>query len=183
MPGPRHRLPAPLPTELKHFATPNRYLGYVTHVCDGDAIRADLYLGLNIILQDRHIRFLGIDAPELIGTDKFAAHESRRQLRVLIEKTWVGVETLLDQTGKFGRLLAVIYKPLNESLLCVNKWMCDQGLARPMKVNRYFDRQVDTMQHFHKGCSLCNSFMLPTVGQVRHQTNKNANASLTKHGE
>ena len=162
--------PAPLPDELKAWATPTRYNAYVTHVCDGDAFKCDIYLGINVVLKSHHVRMLGIDAPELNGADKFAGQHARRQLTTLLNEQWVGLHTFNDQPGKYGRLLAVVYVNVDDTLICVNRWACDQGLARPMKVNRYFDATTHTLPLHLKRCPTCTSFEQLTLGQAAPAT-------------
>ncbi len=159
-------LPKPVPEELKAWATPTRYNAYVVHVCDGDAFKCDVYLGLNVVLRNHHVRLLGIDAPEIHGAQKFAGHHSRRELTTLINEKWVGLQTLDDQPGKYGRLLAVVYLPRDNTMMCVNRWTCDQGHARPMKVNRYFDATTHTLPLHEPRCETCNSFEQRTLGQA-----------------
>ncbi|HEC67183.1 MAG TPA: hypothetical protein ENI23_18045 [bacterium] len=52
------------------FALDFIYPAKLERIIDGDTIVADLYLGLNVILDDQHIRFYGIDAWETRGEER-----------------------------------------------------------------------------------------------------------------
>ena len=108
---------------------------------------------------------LGIDAPELVGVEKFSAQHSQRELSKLILNNWIGLETYCDQTDKHGRFLGVVWTMHDANLINVNRWMLDQNLAKPLKINRWFDARPEHMTPLLKRCDQCNSFTRPTPGQ------------------
>ena len=88
------------------------YNAHVTKVYDGDTITVDIYLGLGICKKKERIRLFGINTPEIRGgTDETKAQgiAARDALRVWILNKQIVLKTIKDKTGKYGRLLGVIY--------------------------------------------------------------------------
>lgn len=49
----------------------------VTRVIDGDTLVADVSIGWGIVLPQRHLRIINIDAPELRGTERYKGEAAR----------------------------------------------------------------------------------------------------------
>ena len=106
---------------------PYLYWALCTGVYDGDSVTLDISLGLGVHLHDQKIRLYGIDTPEIRGTKRPAGLVARDRLRELVLNEWVLVETIFDRTGKYGRLLGVLYK----DGVNINELLLDEGLAEP----------------------------------------------------
>lgn len=105
------------------------YRATIRSVYDGDTCRLDLDLGFGVWLRNQPVRLLGIDTPELRGSDRPAGLAARDYLRGLLpEGREVVVETERDATGKYGRWLARIWHP--DLPVSVNQHMIDVGHAR-----------------------------------------------------
>lgn len=97
------------------------YRAIVQGVYDGDTITVDLDLGLWTWRKGEKLRLFGIDTPELRGPERDEGLAVRDWLREQIPiGSEIVVETIRDKSGKFGRLLAVIWKEgrnINEELV------------------------------------------------------------------
>lgn len=174
MPPTMRRLYPNLPDELKQWAGPDYFIGHCTKVSDGDTIHARIQLGFGVELPNVRIRLLGIDAPELVGANKQQGQNSRTQLHRLLHNEWIGVQTYADQCCKYGRELAIVWHYREAQLININQWMLDNNLAKPLKVNRFFDGRSVHCPALHPRCEKCNSFILPTLGNqpLAKQTNE-----------
>lgn len=80
---------------------------------DGDTVTMDIDLGMGIWLRGQKLRLYGINTPEMRGgTDesKERAREAKNYVsRMLSGAQDILVETIKDKSGKYGRLLAVIW--------------------------------------------------------------------------
>ena len=89
------------------------YAAEVVSVYDGDTIRMDVDLGMNIWLRNVSVRVNGIDAPELTTE---AGKVARNFAKTLLKpKTKVVIKTTRDKKEKYGRYLAEITLPSGES--------------------------------------------------------------------
>ena len=91
------------------------YKAIITDVYDADTVTASIDLGCGVWLQGQKLRLYGINAPEMRGSEKPQGIISRDWLRKQIipyndSKGYIMIQTIKDKTGKFGRLLAVLYK-------------------------------------------------------------------------
>jgi micrococcal nuclease len=92
----------------------------VRHVSDGDTIRVDLEDGP----RDQRVRYIGIDAPELVTPsalpDPFAEEAARRNADFVRDRR-VCLEKDVSEVDRFGRLLRYVWLPdgtmVNEALL------------------------------------------------------------------
>ena len=105
------------------------YKARCTSVYDGDSVTLDIDLGFNIIMHNQKIRLLGINTPEVRGSDRLDGLISRDRLRELIEGKDIIMVSHRDKSGKYGRWLATIYA--NETN--VNQLLIDEGLAEIYK--------------------------------------------------
>ncbi len=95
------------------FALDFVYLVKLERIVDGDTIVADLYLGLNVILDDQHIRFYGIDAWETRGEETEKGLEAKEYLEERLSKGKIEIEIRPEwgQNGKekYGSWLGIVY--------------------------------------------------------------------------
>ena len=61
------------------------YKARCTSVYDGDSVTLDIELGFNIVMHNQKIRLLGINTPEVRGSDRLDGLIARDRLRELIE--------------------------------------------------------------------------------------------------
>jgi micrococcal nuclease len=101
------------------------YKAKCTDVYDGDTVTLDIDLGFGLRMVGQKIRLLGINTPEIRGSDRAAGLVSAERLRGLIEGRDVIMVSHKDRAGKYGRWLATIY--INE--VNVNNLLLDEGLA------------------------------------------------------
>jgi len=134
----------PQEAEAKRFF----YRGRVRSVYDGDTVRMDIDLGMGVWVQNHSIRLWGIDTPEIRTKDpeeKRRGYNARDALREMVLGEKVYIETFKDKSGKYGRLLGVIWADLEPTqeqgsggLLNVNLQLVLSGLAEPTE-KRYIE--------------------------------------------
>lgn len=104
------------------------YWAQVVKIYDGDSITLHIDQGMRTWRHDEKIRFMSIDAPEIRGEERPAGLIAKGALEEKIPVgTWLRINTYLDKSGKYGRLLVVIYKELEN----INLWMYNNGYAVP----------------------------------------------------
>lgn len=115
--------------------TPYWYKARICRVVDGDSLIVDISVGFDLHLCDQSIRLYKVDTCEMRGgTDEtkalaFAAKEYvERELPV---GSRVMIQTFLDGRGKFGRLLASVFKSEGDgySTKSINTELLDMKLA------------------------------------------------------
>jgi len=105
------------------------YKATVTKVYDGDTITVDFDLGFGIILEKQKIRLLGINTPEVRGSEKPQGIISRDALRQRILGNVVTIKTSKDKKGKYGRWLGEVFVE-DEN---INQWLITEGYAKEYK--------------------------------------------------
>lgn len=106
-----------------------QYQGTVTEVYDGDTCTIKFDLGFKVNFTEK-VRLLGINAPEMRGTDKAKGIISRDRLREKVLNKTIYIETQKDEKEKYGRYLGIIYlKNDTGEFENVNDWMVKEGLA------------------------------------------------------
>ena len=105
------------------------YKATVTKVYDGDTITVDFDLGFGIILKKQKIRLLGINTPEVRGSEKPQGIISRDALRQRILGKVVTIKTSKDKKGKYGRWLGEVFVE-DEN---INQWLITEGYAKEYK--------------------------------------------------
>jgi len=103
------------------------YEAIVTSVYDGDTITIDIDLGFDVILKKQKIRLLGINTPEVRGSEREKGLVSRDALREKILGEQVIIKT--EKRGKYGRWLGTIYIERTN----VNQWLINEGYAEEYK--------------------------------------------------
>lgn len=104
---------------------------YVRWVTDGDTI---------VLSDGRHVRYIGIDAPEVAYAEKAAepfAEQSKQYNRGLTLGKQVKLDYDQDRYDNYGRLLAYVY--LQDGIF-VNQMMLQKGLAH------YYQKKPNTRQ-------------------------------------
>lgn len=100
---------------------------------DGDTIRADIELGFGLKLENKEIRLINIDTPELRSTDpekKARAYEAKDFVREkLTSAKYLILKTRKDKTGKYGRVLGEIFIDGGDE--SINEMLVNEGLAAP----------------------------------------------------
>ena len=90
------------------------YKATIRSVYDGDSCRVDLDLGMGVWLHNQSIRLYGIDTAEIRGgtveTNALGNLAKDYLKSELPEGCTVMLRTYIDKRGKFGRVLASIYK-------------------------------------------------------------------------
>lgn len=109
-------------TSLAQDSYEYKYKAKIISVYDGDTCTAEIDLGFNITLTEK-LRFHGIDAPEVRGSERREGLISRDRLRDKILNQQVIIKT--HKKGKYGRYIAEIYL----DGVYINKWLVDEGLA------------------------------------------------------
>ena len=102
------------------------YRALVKRVYDGDTITVDIDLGFNIIMRNQKIRLLGIDTPEIRGSQRPEGLLAKTALENRVLNEWITLKTKKDKKGKYGRWLGEILL-LEEN---VNDWMIKEGYAK-----------------------------------------------------
>ena len=104
-----------------------KYKAKVIKVYDGDTVTLDIKLGCYVTLENEKCRLIGIDTPELRGgeDEKARGKLARDFLRDMILGQDVIIQTHLDKTGKYGRLLVDIY----HNGVHINEFLVTSGYA------------------------------------------------------
>ena len=112
-----------------------KYRAVCRHVVDGDTLDLDIDMGLFIQRHER-IRLYGINAPEIKGASKIEGLKATDFVKSMVCGTPVApaplwVETFLDKSEKYGRLLAKVWYEDKGTMVCLNDELCRQKLAEP----------------------------------------------------
>ena len=118
-------MPKPDPIQ----SMPDWHLATVTRVCDGDTVHLAASLGLGVEVRPAPARLLGIQAPELVGRDKWAAQQSRQFLSHHTLNQRLYVHAPGDQRDRYGRWLVWLWLPHTWGLQSVNRLMVDRLMA------------------------------------------------------
>lgn len=114
-----------------------RYRATYVKNYDGDTVDVNIDLGLGVWKMNERLRLYGIDTPEMRG----GTEETRRQARAaknyvskaLASAMDILIETHKDKSGKYGRLLAIIwYVPpdtTDGTFINLNEALVNEGLA------------------------------------------------------
>ena len=108
----------PNPAYLHH------YKASVVRAYDGDTATFDIDLGLHVKATGVKVRLYGIDAPELRGPSRPEGLKSRDVFRSMIYDHEIIIETVKDKTGKYGRLLGIIWV-LGKGEWCLKDTWCN----------------------------------------------------------
>ena len=104
-------------------------------VYDADTMRVNLNLGLGITASGDDgkgvvLRLFGIDAWELRGPERPHGIEARDFVRWLLQDKNILINTIADDTGKYGRLLAIVFVEISPGIwLDLNQELVNNGYA------------------------------------------------------
>ena len=109
-------------------------------VVDGDTVDGTIDLGFGISVKKR-IRLLGINAPETRlqrkikdETKRIAEKElglrAKDKLADMLHNQEIIIQTKLDKTGKFGRVLGTLLIEQSEEKLNINEFLLSKGYVR-----------------------------------------------------
>lgn len=108
----------------------------VDRVIDGDTVDVHVDVGFKTTMLKR-LRLLEIDTEELRDRDperRVKAYEAKdRIIEILREADSVFVQTKIDSTGKYGRLLAWIWVENDGVLTNVNAQLVEEGFQKVPK--------------------------------------------------
>jgi micrococcal nuclease len=86
------------------------YRAVVVRVIDGDTVVLDIDLGFDTWLHNKHIRLLGVDAPEIRGAERAEGLKWKARLEAQLP---TGAEVILqstkDKSDKYGRYLGTLW--------------------------------------------------------------------------
>ena len=109
------------------FADRYVYAARCVQVIDGDTLDLDIDLGFFVTLRQR-VRLRGIDTPELRGKDKDRAVAARTEVTIWTDGVELLIRTELDETDKYGRLLADVW--VDGLATSLSDHLVERGLAR-----------------------------------------------------
>ena len=110
------------------------YRARVRRVVDGDTLDLSFDLGLDAYRRER-VRLYGINAPEIYGVKKESEEyargvQAKEFVAERLDGKMVWVNTVKDETGKFGRYLAHVYfQDDSGAHVSITKLLLEDGLA------------------------------------------------------
>ena len=121
-------------SEFPEFQAPSyTYRAEVVKIVDGDTIDVRIDVGFSTYIYKR-LRFLGINAWETRGDEREKGLLAKQRLEnlITISRNKVYVQTVMDTTGKYGRVLAWVWTDTVNGPVCANKILLEEGHAVPM---------------------------------------------------
>ena len=109
------------------FADRYVYAAKCVKVIDGDTLDLDIDLGMYFRVTKR-VRLKGIDTPEMWGKDRDRAIDARTEVTICTAGIDLLIRTELDETDKYGRLLADIW--VDGLATSLSDHLVGRGLAR-----------------------------------------------------
>lgn len=104
------------------------YKAHINKIYDGDtASSVDIDLGFGIVMEDQHIRFYGIDTPELRGDEKDEGKKVAQYVKERLEGKDVILKSYKDKKGKYGRWLGEFFV----DGININWELLEKGYAKP----------------------------------------------------
>lgn len=104
------------------------YRATVEKVVDGDTIDLHIDLGFDIGYNLR-VRLYGVNTPEKVGATKVAGLAATKFTKDAVEGKSVTIQTFLDKTEKFGRILARVFYTVDGAEKCLNDDLISSGNA------------------------------------------------------
>lgn len=109
------------------------YRATLDRVVDGDTVDVFVDLGFQMNAYKR-LRFLDVDTEELRDSDperRVRAYEAKARVEeILNEADAIYVQTHMDATGKYGRLLAVLWAEKDSKIINVNELLVSEGFQK-----------------------------------------------------
>jgi len=114
---------SPIYSDLPHNAEKQ----FIRNIYDGDTLT---------LKDERRVRFLGVDTPELKENQPFA-HEAKNYTQSVCRKDHP-IYIVVNEKDHYGRLLAWVYveQPNGSGYLCVNEGLIHQGYAYCYTTNK-----------------------------------------------
>ena len=114
------------------------YRASLNRVIDGDTIDVYINVGFYTAMRKR-LRFLDLDTEELRSSDirrrELAKVAKARVIELLEGASKIYVQTKMDSTGKYGRLLAYVWYMGEDGVaINLNQQMVDEGFQKAPKV-------------------------------------------------
>jgi len=107
------------------------YRATIVKVVDGDTVDVDLDVGFNTTIRKR-LRFVGIDTYEVRGDEREQGLLAKARLIEMIELSDnIYVQTVMDATGKYGRVLAYFWTETDGAIVNVNEQLIIEGHGVP----------------------------------------------------
>lgn len=115
---------SPIYSQLPHGAEKAK----VRNVYDGDTLT---------LTDERRVRFLGIDTPEVKEKQAFSQEaKAYTKDRCDHKEIWLSFEPNGEKTDHYGRLLAFVWVAEGSGYLCVNEGIVAEGLASVYRPNK-----------------------------------------------
>ena len=124
---------------MKEFNPPHyTYRAMLNRVVDGDTIDVYINVGFYTAMRKR-LRFLELDTEEIRSSDanrRILAREAKARVIELLEgAAKIYVQTKMDATGKYGRLLAYVWYMGEDGVaINLNQQMLDEGFQKAPKI-------------------------------------------------
>ena len=134
----------------------------VDRVVDGDTVDVDIDLGFGVWLKKQRIRLMGVDTPEKRTRDPLEKQFGLLATSITEAFCPVGskllVETELDGTGKYGRILGILWVEVNGTTVSVNEYLITERYAV-----EYTGQSKDEIEEAH----LANYAYLTENGKIQ----------------
>jgi micrococcal nuclease len=124
---------------MSEFQRPHyTYRATLAKVVDGDTIDVYINVGFYTAMRKR-LRFLDVDTEELRSSDasrrELAKEAKARVEELLNDATKLYVQTKMDSTGKYGRLLAYVWYMGEDGVAHnLNHQLLDEGFQKAPKI-------------------------------------------------
>lgn len=119
-------------------------------VVDGDTVDVTLDLGLGVYKKER-VRLHGIDTPECRSRDlyeKKLGNDAAEYVRAAFPEGSVVRVVVVEESGKYGRLLADIYRPFDDTSM--NQRLVTEGYAFPYQGGHRGDRDLADLERVRR---------------------------------
>lgn len=104
----------------------------VLKVVDGDTIDVLIDVGFHTYITKR-LRFLGVDTWEIRGPERPQGLVAKARLEEIVANAdRIYVQTVMDATGKYGRLLAWLFCEKDNIVINVNQQLLMEGHGTAM---------------------------------------------------
>ena len=106
------------------------YKATVVKIVDADTMDVDLDVGFECTMRKR-LRLVGIDAWEVRGTEREKGLAAKACVeRMIGQAIQIYVQTQMDAKGKYGRVLAVVWLLMDDTLpINLNQFLLTQNHA------------------------------------------------------
>lgn len=103
------------------------YRAKLVKVVDADTIDVQIDVGFNCHIYKR-LRLLGVDAWETRGEERERGLVAKAYTTAFLEtEDTIYVQTIMDAQGKYGRVLAWVWKNTSNGPVCLNIKLLEEG--------------------------------------------------------